>query len=129
MKFNRSYVLILDFIVPFGQLLRRIEGKAPFSGWQKVFWPIIPQTFFVFWLFSLIPIIGTLLYVTVFIPLSAWMHIELKKTTERVDRIAVLLWYFVVILIGFGGIWNFIGHSIMADTVATGIGWPTGSPF
>jgi hypothetical protein len=39
------------------------------------------------------------------------------------------LLYFVVILIGFGGIWNFIGHTFLADTVATQIGWKTGSPF
>jgi len=49
--------------------------------------------------------------------------------TKKIDRIKVFLWYFVVILIGFGGIWNFIGHTVMADTVAAGIGWPTGSPF
>ncbi|MCP5099019.1 MAG: hypothetical protein GY943_25990, partial [Chloroflexi bacterium] len=45
------------------------------------------------------------------------------------DRYAVVLWYYTVIMIGFGGVWNFIGHTILADSVAKGIGWQTGSPF
>jgi hypothetical protein len=42
---------------------------------------------------------------------------------------ALLLQYFVVILIGFGGLWSTTGHLFMADWVASQIGWPTGSPF
>jgi len=129
MKFNRIYVQILDFIVLFGRLLRQSENKTPFQNWQKVILIYIPQTFFIFWLFSLIPIFGTLSYALVFIPLSAWLHIKIKKIKRKNDRIAVFLLYFVVIYIGFGGIWGFIGHTFLADSIATGIGWPTGSPF
>lgn len=129
MKFNRIYIQILDFIVLFGRLLRQSENKTPFQNWQKVILIYIPQTFFIFWLFSLIPIIGTLSYALVFIPLSAWQHIKIKKINRKNDRIAVFLLYFVVIYIGFGRIWGFIGHTFLADSIATGIGWPTGSPF
>jgi hypothetical protein len=30
---------------------------------------------------------------------------------------------------GVGGLWNAIGHSVLADQVARAIGWSTGSPF
>jgi hypothetical protein len=39
-----------------------------------------------------------------------------------------LTWSFVVI-IGIGGIWGFIGHTLFADQVAESIGWPAGNPF
>jgi len=129
MKDPSIYQIIIDIIVPFGRLLRRVEGELPFKRWKEVLLVYIPQTFFFYWLFSLIPALGTLLYVTLFIPLSAWQHIVLNDVKLRTDRYKIFLWYFVVILIGFGGIWNFIGHTIFADTVAAGIGWPTGSPF
>lgn len=39
-----------------------------------------------------------------------------------------LNWAFVVI-IGLGGIWAFIGHTVFAERVAVSIGWPSGNPF
>ncbi len=39
-----------------------------------------------------------------------------------------LSWAFVVI-IGLGGIWAFIGHTVFAERVAESIGWPSGNPF
>lgn len=32
-------------------------------------------------------------------------------------------------LVGISGLWAFTGHFFVADKVAQGIGWPTGSPF
>jgi len=89
----------------------------------------VPRTFFFYWLFSLVPHVGTFTYMLVFVPLSAWQHIKEKNVDGRTNQFAVVLWYYTVIMIGFGGIWNFIGHTVMADTVAKGIGWETGSPF
>jgi hypothetical protein len=120
---------IIDILVPFGLPLRNIDGEKPFKGWQRVFLQALPQTFFIYWLFSLIPVVGTFFYTLVFIPLSAHQHIKSKFITERTDKLRLYLWYFVVITIGFGGIWSFIGHTIMADTIAEGIGWQIGSPF
>jgi len=39
-----------------------------------------------------------------------------------------LLW-FLVIVVGFGSLYAFMGHAFAADDVARSIGWPTGSPF
>ena len=119
----------IDFIVPFGVLLRRAEGELPFASWRPLLMYYIPRTFFLYWLFSLVPHIGTFTYMLVFVPLSAWEHIKDKDIECRTDRYIVVLWYYTVILIGFGGLWNFIGHTVMADTVAEGIGWAKGSPF
>jgi hypothetical protein len=120
---------VLDIIVPFGPFLRRVESSQPFLHWPDLVLHVIPLTFFFYWLCSLIPFAGTLFYVLVLVPLSANRHIKLKATSQRLEKFSIYLWYYVVITIGFSGIWGFIGHTIMADTVAAGIGWPQGSPF
>ena len=120
---------LIDLLVPFGPFLRQVEGRVPFSAWQDLLLRVIPTTFFLYWLSSFIPIVGTLFYVLVLVPLSAHHHILVKVIDQRRARLALYLWYFVVISIGFGGLWSFIGHTFLADVVAVGIGWPTGSPF
>ncbi|MBT4544050.1 MAG: hypothetical protein HOC33_09380, partial [Alphaproteobacteria bacterium] len=86
-------------------------------------------TFFFYWLFSLVPHVGTFVYMLFLVPLSAWLHVKEKDIGTRANQFAIVLWYYTVIMVGFGGVWNFIGHTVMADTVARGIGWQTGSPF
>ena len=39
-----------------------------------------------------------------------------------------LLW-FLVIVVGFGSLYAFMGHALVADHVARSVGWPTGSQF
>ena len=39
-----------------------------------------------------------------------------------------LLW-FLVIGVGLGSLWAFMGHAFVADDVAKSIGWPAGNPF
>ena len=119
----------VDFLVPLGVRLRRADEEPPFSSWRALVLKDVPRTFFFYWLFSLVPHVGTFTYMLVFVPLSAWQHIKEKNVDGRTNQFAVVLWYYTVIMIGFGGIWNFIGHTVMADTVAKGIGWETGSPF
>ena len=119
----------IDLLVPLGLLLRRADGEPPFSSWRALLLKYVPQTFFVYWLFSLVPHVGTFTYMLVLVPLSAWQHIKEKVVGGRANQFAVVLWYYTVIMIGFGGLWNFVGHTVMADTVAKGIGWQTGSPF
>lgn len=120
---------LLDFFVPFGVLLRKLEKAAPFSDWPELFWRAIPQTFFAYWLCSLIPVFGTLTYTLVLIPLALWVHFREKAISNKRERIQVALWYYTVILVGFVGVWSFVGHVFLADIVASGIGWDTGSPF
>jgi|AntRauTorckE6833_2_1112554.scaffolds.fasta_scaffold03925_4 hypothetical protein len=127
MKLEKT-IKILDLLVPFGRLLRSNDNKIPFKNWLQVM-RILGQTFFVYWLFSFIPFVGSFIYTLLLLPLSAFAHIRVKNIKSKQDKANIFLLYFVVILIGFGGIWNFIGHTFLADTVATQIGWKTGSPF
>jgi len=120
---------LIGLLVPCGPFLRQVEGREPLSAWQDLLLRIIPTTFFLYWLSSFIPIIGTLFYVLVLVPLSAHHHILVKAIDQRGAKLALYLWYFVVVSIGFGGLWGFIGHTFLVDFVAAGIGWPIGSPF
>lgn len=116
----------LDFLVPIGPLLLKIENCKPFKGWQKLVLHVIPFTFFIFWLFSFIPLVGEALYLLVLVPLSAKRHIALKVST---DPHSVYLWYLTIVAIGFVSFRGFIGHMFMSDSIAGQIGWATGSPF
>jgi hypothetical protein len=49
------------------------------------------------------------------------------RTPNRIAEI-VLLW-FLVLLVGVGGVFTFIAHPVYADTTAASIGWPAGNPF
>lgn len=44
-------------------------------------------------------------------------------------KVEILLNWAFIIIIGFGGIWAFIGHTAFSDRVAESIGWPAGNPF
>ncbi|MGL1894483.1 MAG: hypothetical protein OCD02_22850 [Spirochaetaceae bacterium] len=125
----KVYKIVIDALVPFGSLLRKVEGEKYFYSWHELFWRSIPHTFFIYWLFSFIPVIGTNLYSILLVPLSAYLHIKTKGITDITEKKSIFLIYFVVIIIGFGGLWGFIGHTFLADTVALNIGWLPGSPF
>jgi hypothetical protein len=49
------------------------------------------------------------------------------RTGGRVAEV-VLLWI-LVIDIGIGGVFGFIGHTVFAERAAASIGWPAGNPF
>lgn len=122
---NPALARLIDFVVPFGPILRSAESRPPFADWPFVIWRALAPTFFFYWAASLVPYVGTLAYMAVLVPASAALHAE--RSGRPFEE--VLLKYFVVVLIGFGGVWSFIGHTILADQVATDIGWETGSPF
>lgn len=52
-----------------------------------------------------------------------------KKGISASRRIDILLSWIFLVIIGLGGIWAFIGHTVFADRVAESIGWPPGNPF
>src|SRR5918911_3353949 len=60
----------------------------------------------------------------------AAVHVYRDRQARTGRRIAeiVLLWL-LVIDIGVGGIFGFIGHTVFADRAAASIGWPAGNPF
>ena len=60
----------------------------------------------------------------------AGLHIYRDKQPRIGGRIAeILLLWLLVINIGLGGLWAFMGHAFAANEVAESIGWPTGNPF
>jgi hypothetical protein len=118
---------LLDFLVPLGVLIRRAPDRPPFENWHELLWRFVPQSYFGFWLCWLVPWIGGFFYMLVLVPLSARQHARARGMPGLPP--ALLLQYFVVILIGFGGLWSATGHLFMADWVAGQIGWPAGSPF
>lgn len=126
---DKKVKILIDILVPFGILLRNSDDLRPFDRWSEVLLRFLPHTFFVYWLFTFIPIAGGLLYMMILVPLSFRLN---SKTADRGNKQRIasgLLVYYTVILIGFGSIWSFIGHTLLADYVAAQIGWQTGSPF
>src|SRR5215210_3741487 len=60
----------------------------------------------------------------------AGLHLYRDKQPRTGRRIAaILLLWLLVINVGLGGIWAFIGHTVFAEQVAESIGWPAGNPF
>jgi hypothetical protein len=49
------------------------------------------------------------------------------RTANRVAEI-LLLWL-LVIDVGVGGVFGFLGHTVFAEIAAKSIGWPAGNPF
>ncbi len=119
----------IDLAVPFAPFLRAAEARPAFAGWTELLWRQIPLTFLLWWLCSLVPYAGTFLYSLILVPLAIALHWREFGVVGRAERAAVALRYYVVILIGFGGLWSFVGHTVMADSVAGQIGWPADSPF
>jgi len=52
-----------------------------------------------------------------------------KQPRTRHRVIGVFLLSFLVISVGIASLIGFVGHVFFANSVATSIGWPTGSPF
>ena len=48
---------------------------------------------------------------------------------DRAQVVRLLLLYLLVLGMGVGGLWGFVGHFLMSDSVAASVGWRTGSPF
>jgi hypothetical protein len=58
------------------------------------------------------------------------IHLTLRRNDINLQKaIEIILLYFLFFFVGFEGIWGFTGHFFLADQVAKGIGWATGSPF
>ena len=58
------------------------------------------------------------------------IHLFRDKRPRTASHVAeVLLLWLLVINVGIGGVFGFIGHAVFADRAAESIGWPTGNPF
>lgn len=120
---------VIDLLVPYGVFLRQLEDRSFPELWKRVVFNLTPFTFFILWIFSFIPLLGSLFYFLVLVPLSARRHIQLKNIESRQHKAYIHLWYLTVIIIGFGGLWSFVGHFFMSNMVAEQIGWAAGSQF
>jgi len=125
---NKNLIWFVDLVVPFGVLLKDSDRLEPFERWPVVLNRFLPLSFFAFWLFGFIPLVGGLVYMLAMVPLS--IHLHRPKTTLGDPQYFArkLLLHLTVILIGFGGTWSFIGYTFLAEMVAAKIGWAT-SPF
>ena len=69
-----------------------------------------------------------ILFVLSFVVAGAHIYRDRKPRTGRRAAEILLLWLLVV-NIGCGGLYAFLGHLFAADEVAASIGWPAGNPF
>ena len=58
--------------------------------------------------------------------IGAW---HLATLPQIKDKIQTKLIYLLLAQWGFLGIWSFVGHTFLANSVAQSIGWETNSPF
>lgn len=124
---QKWFKFVIGLFVPLGLFLRTTDANPPYSRIPFLISRIMP-TFFIFWLFSFIPAAGGAVYYLCFVTLSAYIHIKEKKIRNKQQKAEILLRYYAVIIVGFGGIWGFIGHTFLAELVAKSIGWIP-SPF
>lgn len=61
------------------------------------------------------------------LPVLGWAHARRSDGAEASLPHAVLL-YLLVLGLGVSGLWSFVGHAFLADTVAGSVGWAA-SPF
>lgn len=68
---------------------------------------------------------------------GAFLHVISSKKPKLLNKkprtknriIEIFLMYLLVLSVGIGSIWSFIGHTFLANQVAAYIGWSIGSPF
>ena len=64
------------------------------------------------------------------LPLLALGHARADGALrDHAHVVRLLLLYLLVLGMGVGGLWGFVGHFLMSDAVAASVGWRTGSPF
>ena len=71
-----------------------------------------------------------ILILTISVAIFTVLISKLKSKPLNRERIVeIFLLSFLVISVGFGSIWAFIGHFFLSAQVAANIGWASGSPF
>jgi hypothetical protein len=71
-----------------------------------------------------------LLFLTIFVAILVVLISKIRNKPLSKDRIVeIFLLSFLVLSVGIGSIWAFIGHAFLSAQVAANIGWAPGSPF
>ena len=69
------------------------------------------------------------LFLTIFVAIITLLYYKItNKALNNIRIVEIFLLSFLVISVGIGGIWAFIGHAFLPAQVAANIGWPA-SPF
>lgn len=58
-----------------------------------------------------------------------WDHAYQLRSGDKPSLSHSLVRAYAFFICGVGGLWNAIGHTVLADQVARAIGWDVGSPF
>lgn len=62
--------------------------------------------------------------------LVAGVHLYFDRQPRTKGRIVeIFLLWLLVLPVGLGGLWAFMGHTLFAEETAEFIGWPAGNPF
>jgi len=62
--------------------------------------------------------------------LASVIHLILdRRSLSRVRVLEIFILWSLVTGFGVAGVFNFLGHTFMADEIAASIGWPAGNPF
>ncbi len=71
-----------------------------------------------------------ILVLTILVAIFTLLISKLKSKPFNGERIVeIFLLSFLVISVGFGSVWAFIGHFFLSAQIAANIGWASGSPF
>ena len=71
-----------------------------------------------------------LLFLTLFVAILVVFLSKIRNKPLNKERIVeIFLLSFLVLSLGIGSIWAFIGHAFLSAQVAANIGWAPGSPF
>ena len=144
---------VYDIIIPAGKVIEDIDKYHNFNNISKNIYTTSPTIkdilstvgvlawmFMIKFLLDLLGVYGEISFFLL-IPLSALSHLigdintyardeklrERKFPKSRV--VEIFLIQFIYLGIAFFSFRGFIGHTFLADTIASGIGWSTGSPF
>jgi len=72
----------------------------------------------------------SLIILTILVAIIALIRNRIKNESLTIlIIIRTFLLSFLVVSVGFGSIWAFIGHAFLSAQVAESIGWASGSPF
>ena len=67
---------------------------------------------------------------TIFVVGLAAYHLKREPKLREARRVLeTYAAYLIVYVYGVGGLWGFVGHFFLSDSVAASIGWDPGSPF
>jgi hypothetical protein len=62
--------------------------------------------------------------------IAAAIHLLRDRRPRTASEVSeILLLWLLVINVGVGGLFAFLGHTVYADSTAASIGWPAGNPF